>query len=82
MKVLAEDDNYFPLQTDIYVAPGATNVKTFTLLKKPTPWYKSWWFWTITGVVIVGAATTTTVVILKNNNSGTLSVTTPVPDTK
>lgn len=63
LKVLADPKDYFPLQTDIYVAPGQVNVKTFTVLEKPTPWYKTWWFWTITGTVVAGAATATAVVL-------------------
>lgn len=29
-----------------------------------TPWYKSWWFWTITGVAVAGAAAGTTAYFL------------------
>ncbi|HNZ54611.1 MAG TPA: hypothetical protein PKN76_10785, partial [bacterium] len=70
-------DNYLPLQTDVYVAPGAKNVKTFNVLEKPTKWYKSWWFWTITSVVVLGAAGATTAVILTQqtpSGQGTVTV--------
>jgi len=59
LKVIGDQDDYYPLQTDIYVAPGANNVKTFMLLEKAAPWYKSWWFWTVSGTVLAGAALTT-----------------------
>ncbi len=75
MRVRADSDRYFPLQTDIYVAPVSKNVKTFNILEKPAPWYRSWWFWTITGVVVVGAAGAVTAVILTQQTpSGTGSV--------
>jgi len=76
LKVRAANENYLPLQTDVYVAPGAKNVKTFNVLEKPTKWYKSWWFWTITSVVVLGAAGATTAVILTQQTpSGTGTVT-------
>ncbi|HNT28298.1 MAG TPA: hypothetical protein PKH10_08995, partial [bacterium] len=72
LRVLADQDDYFPFQTDIYVAPGTANVRTLTVLERPTPWYKTWWFWTITGTVIAGAATATGVVLgLKKTELGT-----------
>ncbi len=77
LKVRAEDEDYLPLQTEVYVAPGSKNVKTFTILEKPTPWYKTWWFWTITGVVVLGAAGATTAVVLTQQSpagSGTVTV--------
>jgi len=77
LKVRAANDNYLPLQTDVYVAPGAKNVKTFNVLEKPTKWYKSWWFWTITSVVVLGAAGATTAVILTQqtpSGQGTVTV--------
>jgi len=77
LKVRADDEDYLPLQTEVYVAPGSKNVKTFTVLEKPTPWFKSWWFWTITGVVVLGAAGATTAVVLTQQSpagSGTVTV--------
>lgn len=72
LRVLADQDDYFPFQTDIYVAPGTANVRTLTVLERPTPWYKTWWFWTITGTVIAGAATATGVILgLKKTELGT-----------
>lgn len=77
LKVRAEDDDYLPLQTDVYVAPGAKNVRTINILSKPTPWYKSWWFWTLTSVVVLGAAGTVTAVVLLQDTpdgSGTVTI--------
>jgi TolB-like protein len=70
LRVRAENEKYLPLQTDIYVAPYSRNVKTFNLIERPTPWYKSWWFWTITGVVVVGAAGAVTAVVLTQQTPG------------
>ena len=53
LRVLADPEDYRPLQTDVYVAPGASNVRTFELQDKPVPWHSSWWFWTAVGVVAV-----------------------------
>ncbi|HPY14373.1 MAG TPA: hypothetical protein PLW37_14055, partial [bacterium] len=71
LKVIADPKDYVPFQTDIYIAPGANNVKNLTILKTPTPWYKTWWFWTVTGVVVLGAAAaTTTVLMLESKDDG------------
>lgn len=53
LRVLADPEDYRPLQTDVYVAPGASNVRTFELKDKPVPWHSAWWFWTAVGVVAV-----------------------------
>lgn len=34
-----------------------------------TPWYGSWWFWTVVGVVVVGAGTTAGVLATKGGGS-------------
>ncbi len=40
-----------------------------------TPWYKTWWFWTITGVVVAGAAAgVTTWYLTRQDGSWTLVV--------
>ncbi len=39
--------------------------------KVKKPFYKTWWFWTITGVVVVGAAAGTTVGVIKGNEKTT-----------
>ncbi|HSA33616.1 MAG TPA: hypothetical protein P5077_07815 [bacterium] len=71
LRVIADPEDYLPLQTDIYIAPGANNVKNMTVPEQPTPWYKTWWFWTVTGVAIAGAAAaTTTVLLLEKKNDG------------
>ena len=75
LRVMADQDDYFPYQTDIYVAPGTANVRTLTVVERPTPWYKTWWFWTITGTAIAGAATAVGVVYgLKKETLGTGTV--------
>lgn len=77
LKARAYDEGYLSLQAEVYVAPGSKNVKTFNVLEKPTPWHKTWWFWTITGIVVLGAAGTTTAVVLTQQSpsgSGTVTV--------
>jgi len=69
LKVIADQEEYYPLQKEIYVVPGFTNIKSFTLKEKPAKWYKSWWFWTITGVVVTGA-TATTIYLMNDNPKG------------
>jgi len=64
LRVRADSEKFLPLQTDVYVAPLSKNVKTFNIVEKPTPWFKSWWFWTITGVVVIGGAGAVTAVVL------------------
>ena len=54
----AEKKNFYPLAQDVYVEPARQTPVQLQLLQRPTPWWKSWWFWTITGVVLAGAATT------------------------
>ncbi len=71
LRVIADPEEYLPLQTDLYVAPGANNVKTLTVPEQPTPWYKTWWFWTVVGVTVAGAAAaTTTVLLLEKKDNG------------
>lgn len=75
LRVMADQDEYYPFQTDIYVAPGTANVRNLTIMERPTPWYRTWWFWTVTGVVIAGAATATGVVLgLQKSPLGTGTV--------
>lgn len=69
LKVADTSEKYLPMQTDVYIPPGAVNVKTMTLMEAPRPWYKTWWFWTITGTVVAGASATT-VILLTMDNSG------------
>jgi TolB-like protein len=57
LRVLADPEAYYPLQTDVYVAPYGANVRTFRLSEKPTPWYGKWWIWAVGAVVVAGAAT-------------------------
>ena len=59
LKVLGNADDFFPFQTDIYVAPGITNVKTFSILERPAKWYETWWFWTATTAIVAAAGATT-----------------------
>jgi len=58
LRVIADQDDYYPLRTDVYVAPGANNVRSFDIRERETPWYGQWWVWTIAGVVVAGSVTT------------------------
>jgi TolB-like protein len=60
-------------RSDIFVEPGEMTALWAPIVGLPTPWYKTWWFWTIAGGVVAGAAIATTVVVLGGNN-GTLRV--------
>lgn len=43
--------------TEPVAAPDQDDQTTGTTDRGRTPWYRSWWFWTVTGVVVVGAVT-------------------------
>jgi len=66
LKVIPDDEEYYPLQTDIYISPGAVNVKKIVLAEKPVPWYKSPLFWTVAGTIITAAAVTTVYIYVSN----------------
>lgn len=70
LRVIADPDDYYPLQTDVFVAPDTANIRTFTIQEKPTPWYTEWWVWTVAGAVVAGS-TIATIVLLTNNNPNT-----------
>ena len=77
LRVVADPEAYFPLQTDIYVSPNGDNVRSFALREKPGPWYTRWWVWTIAGVAIAGGVTAA--ILVANDNtpstgSGTASI--------
>ncbi len=76
LQVRAEDFN--PFQTDVYVAPDAANVQTIELRARPTRWYKSWWFWTTTGVMVAGAGAFSAYLLTRGdvgNGSGIATIT-------
>jgi hypothetical protein len=52
-----EKDGYYPLLRETYVEPARVTSLTLSLDPTPTPWYRTWWFWTIAGVVAAGATT-------------------------
>lgn len=60
-------------RSDIYIEPGDMTALWAPLVKLPPPWYKTWWFWTITGVVVAGAGVLTAV-LLAGGNNGTLQI--------
>jgi TolB-like protein len=77
LRVVADPEAYFPLQTDVYVSPSGDNVRSFALREKSGPWYTRWWVWTIAGVAIAGGVTAA--IVVANNNtpstgSGTASI--------
>ncbi len=55
-------DGFHDWQSDVYVSPDETGVVWATLEKRPTPWYLSWWFWTLSGASAVSIVTTGVVV--------------------
>lgn len=70
LRVMADPSDYYPLQTDVYVAPGADNVRTLRLSDKPTPWYGKWWVWTVGGVVLAAAVTSAIIIASDSPSSG------------
>ena len=79
--VAVEAQDYFPYYEEVYIQPGSATDLNIELLAKPTPWYKTWWFWTITGAVIIGAATTTTVLLLQDRggrSNGAVEISNPL----
>ncbi len=62
---------YYKIDQEVYVLPDAISRFHAQLRPLPTPWYKSWWFWTTTAVVIAGAtAGTTAYLLLDEPNEG------------
>jgi TolB-like protein len=57
LRVIADPFSFYPLQTDVYVAPNADNVRTLRVSDRPAPWYGKWWVWTAGGVLLAAAAT-------------------------
>lgn len=77
LQIAADPADYHPFQTDIYVAPNEQSVLTFGLREKPPRWYKTWWFWTITGTAVAAAGATSAYLLTRNelpNGSGTVIV--------
>jgi len=68
LKVISED--FYPLQSDIYVAPDSLNTVYFELKEKPAEWYETWWFWTITGVMVAGTTATTAYLLNQDKYAG------------
>jgi hypothetical protein len=71
LRVIADPSDYYPLQTDVYVAPNGDNVRTFRMSDKPSAWYEKWWVWTVAGVVVAGAATSVAVLATRSSNTAT-----------
>ncbi len=56
-------DGFYDVQTDVYVNPGEATVVWGQLEKRPTPWYQTWWFWTLSGGAVLAAGTAVGVVV-------------------
>ena len=77
LQIRADSDEFDPFQTDLYVAPGMANVQTVRLRAQPTRWYKTWWFWTTTGVAIAGSGALSAYLLTRGevaNGSGTATI--------
>ncbi len=57
-----------PVNDDVLAQTPADNTKEDKVKK---PFYKTWWFWTITGVVVAGAVTGATVGAIEGNKKTT-----------
>ena len=76
-----EQEDAYSWYEETYVEPGDVTEVDAMLSLKPTPWYKTWWFWTITSVVVLGAAGATTAVLLTRDDgepTGTMEIPNPL----
>jgi hypothetical protein len=51
-------------------APGPTTRPRDDEENGGTPWYQTWWFWTVVGVAVAGAATATVLVVQGTDTGG------------
>ncbi|MEL6759214.1 MAG: PEGA domain-containing protein [Myxococcota bacterium] len=56
-QLVVKKDGYFDWNSDVFIEPGSATTVWVELNERPTPWYKTWWFWTAVGAVAVGATT-------------------------
>ena len=45
---------FYDWQTTVYVNPADNASVWAELVKRPTPWYKTWWFWSLSGASAIG----------------------------
>ena len=57
-QVSVEHKDYYPLTQDVYVEPARRTQVDLLMTRMPTPWYKTWWFWTVVGALVAGGVTT------------------------
>jgi TolB-like protein len=67
-------DGYYGLQQDFYVEGGQTVTVRPDLVELPTPWYETWWVWTIIGGVVAAGGATTAVLLSHSASDGTIHV--------
>ena len=58
LQIMARKEGYRTLSQETYIEPGRLTSISLNLIKEPTPWWKTWWFWTIAGTVVAGGVTT------------------------
>ncbi len=58
LQIMARKKGYQTLSQEAYIEPGRLTSISLNLIKEPTPWWKTWWFWTIAGAVVAGGVTT------------------------
>lgn len=72
--ILLSSDGYFDLYKEAYIEPNALTQVHFELLKRPTPWFKKWWVWTIAGTAVAGSVTATVLLLTQKPSSGKVNV--------
>jgi TolB-like protein len=70
LRVIPDPEDYYPLQTDVYVSPRGQNIRAFQVAEKPGAWYTKWWVWTLTGAVVAATATTVAVLATQSPSTG------------
>jgi hypothetical protein len=76
LKVEGRKANVVSLNLNVVDIPKTpvTPVPTKEREVKKTPWYGSWWFWTIVGAAVVGGGTAAGVVLSKTSGGGAGSI--------
>lgn len=67
LSIRAED--HHPYHAEVYIEPDLRVRFEPELIRVPTPWYRSWVFWTVASVVAAGA-TTASILLLEPPKSG------------
>jgi hypothetical protein len=80
IRVRVEAEGYQPWERDVYIEPGELTRLDVGLEELSSPWYESWWLWTVVGaVVLAGAGVGVYYGVFAEQPTGTLLVTSAIP---